>query len=579
MDVCLLEFMRKRRLAAGMLAFAMLLGGCGSGNMDIAESGSSTGRKEIGPVNYSAKPGADVDADASGGMPLNEGSISSDSGASLDGSDMSWELPAESAETKSPESVPESVSSADMPLDLADFFKEPQQPPAAGLLTAGEWCDNQNWGFFANLVKTGRFNFHVYGIKPYERVIVHTLSNGEAVQNASVVLFDANGEVLSEAVTDYSGTAYLYYNLFDQSAAEPAYITITSNAIVTMADLSKAADSIDSISDDIGLPENKDSENLNLDDSNKNGGNSDDSNKNNENLDSSNKDSENLDGNNKGGNLDNSNKDSEDLNNNNKNGENLDDSNKDSENLDGSKNAYDTAETNNQYSSQGQERTPVLRSQELSVEIGDYTALPKRLDLMMVFDTTGSMGDELLYIQKEFEDIVIRAADQNTRFSLNFYRDVEDEYIVRSNGFTADVNEASTLLNAEYADGGGDYEEAVDLALMDAVFEHDWRDNSVKLLFLVLDAPPHNTTEAAANLKEALRAASAKGIRIIPIASSGVDETTEALLRNIAMITGGTYTFLTDDSGIGESHLEPTIGAYTVEALNDLIVRLIQQYY
>ena len=29
----------------------------------------------------------------------------------------------------------------------------------------------------------------------------------------------------------------------------------------------------------------------------------------------------------------------------------------------------------------------------------------KALDLMFVFDTTGSMGDELRYLQTEFEDI------------------------------------------------------------------------------------------------------------------------------------------------------------------------------
>ena len=44
------------------------------------------------------------------------------------------------------------------------------------------------------------------------------------------------------------------------------------------------------------------------------------------------------------------------------------------------------------------------------------------------------------------------------------------------------------------------------------------------------------------------------------------------------MATGGTYTFLTDDSGVGGSHLEPTVGEYQVEQLNDLLVRLIEQY-
>ena len=198
---------------------------------------------------------------------------------------------------------------------------------------------------------------------------------------------------------------------------------------------------------------------------------------------------------------------------------------------------------------------------------------------MFVFDTTGSMGDELLYLQTEFGDIAEKVADQSTRISVNFYRDKGDVYVVRSNPFMQDFQKVASLINAESADGGGDYEEAVDLALQEAVFEHAWETESVKLLFLILDAPPHDTETVRENLAAVVKEAAKQGIRIIPIASSGVDATSEALLRSLAMMTGGTYTFLTDDSGIGGSHLEPTIGDYEVEALNDLIVRLILEYY
>ena len=68
------------------------------------------------------------------------------------------------------------------------------------------------------------------------------------------------------------------------------------------------------------------------------------------------------------------------------------------------------------------------------------------------------------------------------------------------------------------------------------------------------------------------------GIRIVPIASSGIDKSTEYLLRTMAFTTGGTYTFLTDDSGIGGEHIEPTIGAYNVEKLNDMMVRIVNSY-
>ena len=49
-------------------------------------------------------------------------------------------------------------------------------------------------------------------------------------------------------------------------------------------------------------------------------------------------------------------------------------------------------------------------------------------------------------------------------------------------------------------------------------------------------------------------------------------------MRFIAMYTNGTYVFITDHSGIGNKHLEPSVGEYQVEKLSDLMVRLIKKY-
>ncbi len=35
---------------------------------------------------------------------------------------------------------------------------------------------------------------------------------------------------------------------------------------------------------------------------------------------------------------------------------------------------------------------------------------------------------------------------------------------------------------------------------------------------------------------------------------------------------------LTNDSGVGNAHIEPTTGDYEVEKLNELIIRLIKKY-
>ena len=97
-------------------------------------------------------------------------------------------------------------------------------------------------------------------------------------------------------------------------------------------------------------------------------------------------------------------------------------------------------------------------------------------------------------------------------------------------------------------------------------------------MFLILDAPPHSDPEAIGRLKELTARAALEGIRIIPVACSGVDKPTEFILRSIALATNGTYVFLTDDSGVGGAHIEPSTDNYDVEKLNDLFIRLIEQF-
>ena len=83
-------------------------------------------------------------------------------------------------------------------------------------------------------------------------------------------------------------------------------------------------------------------------------------------------------------------------------------------------------------------------------------------------------------------------------------------------------------------------------------------------------------TEIALNM--AVKAAAEKGVRVIPVVASNAARETELFGRALAILTDGSYVFLTDDSGVGGSHLEPIVGDYQVELLQDLIVKIIQRY-
>ncbi len=226
----------------------------------------------------------------------------------------------------------------------------------------------------------------------------------------------------------------------------------------------------------------------------------------------------------------------------------------------------------------------VTGSAAVECELGTVTADPdvRGLDFMIMCDTTGSMGDELEYLKVELENIVRRVSKENPntpiRTSVNFYRDEDDDYEVRYFPFTDDIEKSAKAIKEQSAEGGGDFPEAVHAALDNAINDHDWGENSTKIMFLVLDAPPHNDAQIIDSVNKRIKEAAENGIRIVPIASSGIDKPTEYLLRTMAFSTGGTYTFLTSDSGIGNDHIKPTVGAFNVEKLSDMMVRIVNGY-
>ncbi len=207
----------------------------------------------------------------------------------------------------------------------------------------------------------------------------------------------------------------------------------------------------------------------------------------------------------------------------------------------------------------------------------------KIIDIYFAVDATGSMGDEIDYLKAELNNVIARIKQNHPslemRFGSVFYRDEGDEYVTRPFSFTSDENSLISFIAAQSAAGGGDFPEAVHSALDVAITQNTWNENaSARILFLLLDAPPHYTQEVISSLELNLIKAAEKGIKIIPITASGIDKATEYLMRSFAILTNGTYVFITDDSGVGNAHLEPTIGEFEVEKLNDLMVRLVGEY-
>lgn len=216
------------------------------------------------------------------------------------------------------------------------------------------------------------------------------------------------------------------------------------------------------------------------------------------------------------------------------------------------------------------------------ISLTDKTYKNDVIELMFVIDTTGSMGDEINYLKVEIDDVISEIQEKNPntviKLALLFYRDKGDEYVTRYFDFTQDIQKQKNNLSNQNANGGGDFEEAVYKALGEAV-DKQWSSSSeTRVLVHVADAPSHDNEVKEWN-KNVLKLTK-KGIKVISVASSGIDKKTEYFFRSQSMITGGCFVYLTDDSGVGGTHIEATTEVKpVVEYLNKLLIRLINGYH
>lgn len=209
-----------------------------------------------------------------------------------------------------------------------------------------------------------------------------------------------------------------------------------------------------------------------------------------------------------------------------------------------------------------------------------------KLDILFLIDTTGSMADEIQQLRDNIQSIASQIdalpSRPDVRFAMTIYRDRGDEYLTRTFDFTPDVNFFAEGLAQVQANGGGDTPEDLNEALFRAIHVPEWRvENSISLIFLVADAAPHlDYADQEASYAIQVMEAAERGIKIIPIASSGLDNQGEYIFRQLAQITGGRFVFLTYGSagaGTTGSETTMTVDDYTVSALDDLIVQIVEE--
>jgi hypothetical protein len=117
------------------------------------------------------------------------------------------------------------------------------------------------------------------------------------------------------------------------------------------------------------------------------------------------------------------------------------------------------------------------------------------LDIVITFDSTGSMGGEIREVKEQIKrigDTIIKLVPK-ARIGICTYRDEGEEYVVRGLPLTNDTQAIESYLRGVTADAGGDQPEAVQEGLRWAVEENQFRNNARKVILVFGDAPPHRS--------------------------------------------------------------------------------------
>lgn len=237
----------------------------------------------------------------------------------------------------------------------------------------------------------------------------------------------------------------------------------------------------------------------------------------------------------------------------------------------------------------GEKRVPLAeaRARKLSVQFDaarpEHQRVP--LDIAFVIDTTGSMGDEIRRLKQTLDVIVfqVRHADPRPelRLGMVLFKDRGDSYVTEVVPFTSDVAAFERSLAKVSAGGGGDGPEDVQAALHDVIRKMDWREDGLRLGFLVGDAAPHLDYGQSYTYLDAAEEAAKKGIKLTTIGASGLDKRAELVWRQVAQATMSPFVFLTygetGDSEGSASSVSHHVGSnWVAEDLDAIIIRMVK---
>jgi Mg-chelatase subunit ChlD len=178
-----------------------------------------------------------------------------------------------------------------------------------------------------------------------------------------------------------------------------------------------------------------------------------------------------------------------------------------------------------------------------------------KVEVVFCLDTTGSMTGLIEGAKQKIWSISNQIASgkptPELKIGLVAYRDKGDDYVTKVIDLTDDLDAIHAQLKQFKAAGGGDTPESVNQALDDAVNKVKWSDDpkTLRILFLVGDAPPHMDYKDDVKYPETCQKAAARGI-IINTIQCGNDPECRKCWRDICRKAEGEYVAIAQDGGV-----------------------------
>jgi Mg-chelatase subunit ChlD len=207
-------------------------------------------------------------------------------------------------------------------------------------------------------------------------------------------------------------------------------------------------------------------------------------------------------------------------------------------------------------------RAAVLAALAVAVVVSRSPAAPverkdarPQVEVVFCLDTTGSMGGLIEGAKLKIWSIVNQIASgrpaPDIKVGLVAFRDKGDAYVTKVFDLTTDLDEVHKNLKGFQAQGGGDIPESVNQALNESVTKIGWSkdDQTLRIIFLVGDAPPHMDYKDDVKYPETCKLATARGI-IVNTVLCGNDGEAKKHWQEICAKAGGTFAQIAQDGGV-----------------------------